>query len=377
MNYKVGIVTLYSNNYNYGAHLQAFALQWALKSIGVDSEIIDYDWNAYYKPDAIDKNPSRTIKGFFKNIYSNILYGSKFKSRKDAFDSFDKHNIKISSQKYDARNIEKANIVYDAFVTGSDQVWRLIDRDPKANDAFLLNFTNKIKMSYAASIGLDHISEELSIVFKNALSSIDYVSVRERSGNELLSKIVNRDIETVLDPTLLLTKEQWNLVKENYSYPNNYIFCYFLSSDERERRFATKLSHELHTPIISLSHLRVNYRRYDEKFNSIKLYDVSPGKFISLIENASVVLTDSFHAAVFSTIYEKEFFVFNRGEKKNSAMINRLKDFLTGTGQGDKLIDSYNDILPLCNTDFSQARNYISMEREKSFAFLSQIKYEI
>lgn len=197
------------------------------------------------------------------------------------------------------------------FVVGSDQVW---------NPYFggysyeFLTFAPKEKrFSFAASIGTDQIPENQKPYFKKYLSEMNYISVRENKAAEIVKDLTGRDVDVVLDPTLLLPKEQWIEIvsKPNIEIDENYICTYFLGEiPEAVYSFAKKKNLKIY------------------KLNSIEqkeLYDINPAEFLYMIKNADYVLTDSFHAVVFSIIFNKDFYVFERKQAGVANMFSRIE----------------------------------------------------
>lgn len=197
------------------------------------------------------------------------------------------------------------------FVVGSDQVWNPYYQ---GNSYQFLTFAPKEKrFSFAASIGTDQIPEEKKLYYKKCLSEMNYISVRENKAAEIVKDLTGRDVDVVLDPTLLLPKEQWIEIvsKPNIEIDENYICTYFLGEiPEAVYSFAKKKNLKIY------------------KLNSIEqkeLYDINPAEFLYMIKNADYVLTDSFHAVVFSIIFNKDFYVFERKQAGVPNMFSRIE----------------------------------------------------
>ncbi|MBQ8351565.1 MAG: polysaccharide pyruvyl transferase family protein [Clostridia bacterium] len=316
---KIGIITHYYKSRNYGGNLQAYALCEVLRKLGNESEQI-----------SLSRTNNKNIKGKISDLLNSVLRLKhisciwNLRKRNKAIQHFNIHQIP-HSKVYHEKNIVHSANDYDVFITGSDQVWH-----PKACcDAYLLQFvpSTKIKISYAASVATDQLTTEIKDWYQEAFQSFDAISVREESSAKLLSDISPCEIEVLLDPTLLLDKNDWNKILEESEIKEKYIFCYFLGADQKGREVALAYAREHGLKVVSLPHLLGAYRSCDKNYGDYQLYDVSPGKLLSLIKNAEHIFTDSFHAAVFSLIFEKQFNVFQRkGAETMSVRISSLLD---------------------------------------------------
>ena len=202
---KIGIITFH-RAVNYGAVLQAYALQHALEGLGAQAEILDYR-NRYiescYDPYSLKGNK-------LKALAKIALLGGVRRKKNEAFRSFNKKYLRLSEAVYkDSEQLAGAEKFYDAFITGSDQVWNTscADFDP----AYFLTFVKdkKKKNSYAASFGLSEIPKEYEAEYKKRLAGYRQISVREAQGRALVKELTGRDVPVVLDPTLLLTEKDW------------------------------------------------------------------------------------------------------------------------------------------------------------------------
>ncbi len=361
---KVGIITHYYKSENYGGNLQAYALCRAIQDLGYDVEQISFD-----------RSKGGSLKGTLKALIKRALNAelknrSDFNKRKRAFLSFNKGLIP-HSQVYNVKTIKECANKYDAFITGSDQVWH-----PSAVcDAYLLKFapSNKTKLSYAASVACNELTEAQRVRYKNALSDFTAISVRENEAIKALDGIAPDSIEVTLDPTLLLTKEQWQEIAEPSNINEDYLFCYFLGDDENERTLAKEYARKNNLKIVTLPHLLGTVRKCDKDFGDYRLYDVTPQRLIALINDAKCVFTDSFHATVFSLIFKKEHFVFQRaGHKAMGSRIYTLCD-LFGTHEHfcdteEKATLSY--IESVDRIDYSREQEAYIKQREHSLTFL-------
>lgn len=310
--------------YNYGASLQAYALQTFLEKNGYEVKIIDY------KPYYIDfpykismfVHPDSPVRKytdicvFFKLLYAlkRYIWYMPYWSRKKSFDKFTKQYLKLT-RKYKS-NDELLNNLPDAdiYIVGSDQVWNSTTMLNGKDSVFYLQFApmTKKKISYAASFGSTTISNEHTSKIKQWLTSFDAISVRESSGVDILNKlgIIGKH---VCDPVFLLTESEWraslNISEEN----EKYVLIYNLTSINKKLvQDAKKTADLLGVRLYSVSPMKI--AEADKNF-----VNVGPERFVSLIFNASYVFTNSFHATAFSIISHRQFCTYNYHSKSNSS----------------------------------------------------------
>lgn len=393
---KVGILTHYYDSQNFGGNLQAYALCRALNALGADAEHISFPISQ--KKDSIpvcetsasdEKEPlyKRVLRKNVVKIVKRRLERRLFKQwsrkqerkfnvserRKAAFENFNKAQIPHSNRVYYSNDIRECVNDYDLFITGSDQVWNL----KWYFKAFFLDFvpSDKKKISYAASISLPTLSDDQRLVFKSSLKDFDAISVREKSGIELIKDLSPVPVVETLDPTLLLSKDDWDAVASDRLIDGGYIFCYFIGEDKNSRKLSRKFAKTNKLRLVTVPHAGVRLKYEDKGFGDIQLYDATPNDFISLIKHARYVLTDSFHAVVFSYIYQKQFFVFNRNS--NGEMNARITDICELFGTQDRYCPStdrmnikYMNSLP--PIDYKKENPLFEKQKEKSIGFLKE-----
>lgn len=349
---KVGIVTI-SDYTNYGNRLQNYALYKYLKNYNLDVETIQ-NIDGFYN-DNKKLIFKQKIKDFIKRF---LIFKISFR-RYLAFANFNK-NIKFSAIMIDKDHISSdLNKYYDYFVVGSDQVWN--PTFGRMSDIDLLNFASSEKrISYAASIAVDKIPKEDEARAKEAFNKFKKISVREDKGKEIVENLTGRkDVEVLVDPTLLLDSLEWEkLEKKPKKLKNKYIFTYFLGDVSKERKkeienFALKNECEL----------------IDILDCNSKYYDCGPSEFLYLINHAFLVCTDSFHASVFSLIFNKPFVVYNREQKNCVNMNSRIETLLN---KFDIMQRKYNGKLSndILKYDYSNAYKKLKEERVKTEKFI-------
>lgn len=314
---KIGICTLYYKNRNYGANLQAYALSSVLRNMGNEVELVNYYYSTKFH---------RILSAIKQTVKKKDKIEGDIKKRNKVVDSFNKSIP--HSKVYYVNTIDRANSNYDCFITGSDQVW-----NPDFINRYMsLEFTDGTKptAAYAASTGKIVLNEDQKKKLKIALEHTKYVSIREKDSILALKEITEKPISYVLDPTMLLTAKEWDNICSERLIKEDYLFCYFLGGNENLRKVARKYADARRLKLVTLPYLNATYRKVDEGFGDYPLYEVSPKDFLSLIKYASFVMTDSFHATVFSHLYERPFVVSGKKEDQMGCRMKSLVE-LFGT----------------------------------------------
>lgn len=360
---KVGILTFHDAN-NYGAALQAYGLQEAIRSLEIDVEIINY-----VQPYIVDKyrviridnsNPKR----FFKSIISTILHYKNFSMKEKKFNQFRNDFLKISNMKYDNANTIKG---YEIYVAGSDQIWNF--KITNYDTAFFLEFVNNssLKVSYAASIGDRELNDNNKMFLKKYIGNFDYISIREESGIHALRNLTDKELIHVLDPTLLLSRNKWGNICLNKYRNKEYIFVYSVSASNKIVEIVNKIAHILSLEVFVLTDkLRVNVQ------NHKRCYGIGPIEFIDLVKNSKFVISDSFHGTAFSIIFEKNFV-----SVPNEVGGTRIKDLLKRLNLSNRVIsnpDEINEHYEL-KVNYEVANKILELEKSKSIKFLKECIY--
>ena len=322
---KIGVITHYYKSENYGGNLQAYALCAALNNMGYDAEQIAFDRRKGNSVVLRAKLFVSDKKKAFKSISHGVY--KKLKERSRSISSFNQDNVPHSPKVYSSENIASCVDDYDAFITGSDQVWH-----PSAVcNEYLLGFVpeKKIKLSYAASIACNTLTTDVAMRYKRAFASFNAISLRENDVIPLIKDLYKGEVAWSLDPTLLLNSEDWRKISVPVEIKEDYLFCYFLGENRKARELACRFAEKRGLKMVTLPHLNGSFLECDKDFGDCRLYGVSPNQLVSLVDNAKFVFTDSFHATVFSLILKKEFCVFSRDEKKGmeSRIISLLSIF--------------------------------------------------
>ena len=360
---KIGIVTWFYN-LNYGSLLQAYALQEVIKELGYKPEFVNYrsDMNT------LKKKVIRMIK----DQYIKITKPDIFDARKIKYD-FIRKNLNVGKLYtcYDKLSSEADNI-YDVGICGSDQIWS--NNTGKVEPFYYLDFLSERKrISYAPSIGYNQIANNIEELFKIYVNKIRFLSVREEKGAEIIKSITGRSAKVVLDPTLLLNKEQWldkiNNKKNTVSLDTNFILLYLRGNNPQYVEYAKRLSKYTGYEIIALENKNLKLLK------GLKIFYGDPFDFISLIDKANYILTDSFHGLVFSINLEKQFAVFKRFKDEDPISQNsRIYNILNKLKLEDRLISTDKPLSFFKNNiiDYHAVRPLLEVERKFSLDFLSK-----
>ena len=378
---KVGIVTLYHNNYNFGGLLQAYALPKVIKEhFGIEAEQIDYI-PAEQKTKIKPNNDKKSVLQYLYQLVYNfgiVFFGTISKKnlyqRKQAFDSF-MDEILHSEIAYDQNTISKSLDQYRLFICGGDQIWN--DYKEKQNiKVYTLQFvpSHVKKIAYAPSMAILETTSDFNQIMRTGLNELNSVSVREKKSVSLLELLTNKKINIVVDPVLLMTENEWECVARVPQKKDKYILCYLLGDSEEYREAVKKFARKMKKPILTFPHIFLNVvRKCDLFFGDIHDYTSGPREFLGLIRNAEFVITDSFHACVFSMIFETSFVVFERnkiGEKGN--MNSRIYDFLEEYHLENQLVSEKElaDMKEIPGIDFTYAHKHWEKRREESLKYL-------
>lgn len=344
---KVAIITWCNTSTNYGETLQAFALQYVIRSLGYAPYTISFST----VPRKESKKNSEYIQPFVQ-CYK--------------FNNFIKRYMTQVIQCHTKEEVEKSIIEADILVCGSDQIWNLDDY----NIVYGLDIKNKgqIKIAYAPSITIDKINSMAKRKLKllvNALTSYSAISIREERSKELLNSEGFDNVELVLDPTLLLNSDIWRRIEKKVLVKKKYILCYFLGSPKEYKFMVDKLANKNNIDkIISIDLIKgqVLVGAKSFKYTSIE-------EFLYLVDNAEIICTDSYHGTLFSINFKKNFYVFRRKSTYYKSGDTRITDILSRLGIENRVINDQLT-LDLSDINYSKVDRLLIKERKKSIKYL-------
>lgn len=338
---KIAIITWF-HNYNYGTYLQAYSLQHYLKALGHEATLIKYENSA----SDIIKEPINGWTVLINKIKNNIFRRLNNRKYKKALNGTHYEENQQKKQKMDAfleevnfteqvKNSEDFNHLeerFDCFICGSDQIW-----NPKIlNGKYYLDFVKeKPKIAYADSFSLRYLPTFSLSYIQKWLHDFVAIGMREATGKELVDEILDSEnkAQNVCDPTLLLY-DHWRSMKFKKTKPERYIFGYFLGSRRYYGKVLEKLAGKLECQVVSIP-----MNDFGIKCGNWVDFQAGVEEFLSYIQNAEYICADSFHAVVFSVIYEKQFVVLNKYKNEDlSSQNSRIIDFLHILGLEDRVI---------------------------------------
>ena len=370
MGKKVSIMTWCDNNgpTNYGQILQCYAIQTMVQKLGLEPVVIQYR-----KKSDLDFYQGKFKIGFLNQIYEVLfkifVIEKKFNRRIFLFRKFIKEQIKRSRPCYDKIDIE--NVVKDCkcLICGSDQIWNPIWFDPM----FFLEFgtTYQKRIAYAPS-GIAIEEAEMEEVYSKMgmlINKIDVVSIRESMGAQILNKYTDKKIETVLDPTLLLDRKDWDKIVSKRLIREPYIFCYVMGSLRQHKLVLRQLMKRYKVKKIVFIPSNIVEDRVGF---ATPLTDAGPAEFVSLIKYAEAICTDSFHGTTLSIKYRKQFYLLKRVQQDcyRWANFSRIDNVLDKIQIDGRLVSCVKDVNSLGDINYKIVDINANAEIEKSKAFL-------
>ncbi len=335
------------NSLNYGNRLQNYALQTVLESLGYSVETIkrcNYIWD------------ERSIREIIANEMRVL-----FKTKKGLFIKFDRKYINYSIYYATANEIDsRITDDYDFFISGSDQIWNpFFSYRVGSCDLLAFSPTEK-RISYAASFGVDSIPEELKPMYQEQLAKYSFLSVREQAGVKLIKELANKDATLVLDPTLLLEENDWNqIAMKPASVPvSKYALVYIIGGYSHKENDDIIKAREKDGLVI------VDVLKQDDNGKNLP---IGPAEFIWLIKHAEKVITDSFHATVFSIIFGT---TVSTHQRDGINMSSRILSLAGTTGLKER-IDDDGVFRVNKDEDFINARKKITEAKDFSVNFLA------
>lgn len=362
---KIGILTFHCAH-NYGAVLQAYGLQEYLKSCGNEVEMIDY--RPAYLTRGYKAFPLPSLRGnvFFK-IFRLCRWGLRLPwriaavpmrvERRRGFENFISGKLNLSRERFTSGGRVPAEN-YDALVFGSDQIWSPNHTDG-GDPVFLGDFSapaGTLKIAYAASAGAASATLGDNPVFADALKNFDAVSVRESNLAASLQPKTSLEIETVLDPTLLVDGRVWERLAEPPRRSRRYVLVYQVMYNPAADRIARELAAQLDADVVSL------WAGYMLRGDMLRTE--TPEQFVGWFKNAACVVSTSFHGTAFALIFEKPLYYVSNG----NAAENRPRQILGALGLLDRCVDS--DARPqFSEIDYAAKREEMGGDPRASAAF--------
>lgn len=306
---KTGILTFHDTT-NFGSLLQTYALYLALNNKNIDCEIINYQCASIKKREMpLENSAQKSLKDKVKFLLFN-----KYDRRKhNAFIDFMQKNM-VLSEEYNRNTVSGANEKYDAFIIGSDIVWGMDVTD--GDLTYFLDFAEdeKLKFSYASSTDANYNMQVQEMIVP-LLKRFELISVREKKSADRISEMLkDRQIATVCDPTMLISDKKWMQIadmsdKKSSLEKRKYILLYFMDNEKKMLRDALRLKEQMRCEIVY-----INYRRPIIGVKNVPIYKVED--FLCYIKNADIVLSGSYHGALFAMYFKREFYFYIRAHSE-------------------------------------------------------------
>ena len=362
---KIGILTFH-NAHNYGAVLQAYALKTKLKRMGHEAEVLNYR-NKY-----IGRNYKKVLHiDFWKRDILPSRWGKVIREIRDVFYGLPEWQRqwsvfeKFISEKLldgESRPLKLEDVAAkdcDVYVLGSDQIWAR-ELTHGMDPAYFGQFApEKKKISYAASVPNGSIPENEKPYFKEYLQSLSHISVREEKLAKAIQDLTGREVDTVVDPTLLLEQEDYeSLLYKEPLKQGDYVFAYFVVENEMVSRCAKKAAELLGCELVEL-----HYKKTPQINGENMIFDAGPSEFLTYIRDAKMVVTNSFHGTVFSILFQKKFY----SVYKENGRIENLLGFL---GLEKRHIQNENEIVIDAEIAYAKSKDLLEGYRKRSEEFL-------
>ncbi len=380
---KVGLCVRYDCD-NFGSMLQILATQKAIEKMGWRYEIIRYNKKT---PLFMLKNVFRVFNPYF--MRGKLMAFSK-KRKMKAFPDIEKRNstrlklIREYRQKYIGpysdeykgfSNLVKGAYKYDAVMVGSDQLWTPAGIKSKFYNLLFVPDSIK-KISFATSFGVSKVPSRQIKETAKYLDRIDYISVRELKGYEIVNELTGKEAVIALDPTLLFNAEEWEEIFSNKNKEEEpYIFAYFLGGNPEHRRAVEKLKAETGFKVITCPNMD-EFVKGDLTFGDEQRYETDPVDFLNLIRNAEYICTDSFHGSVFSVLNRKKFMTFNRySDDEIFSKNSRIESFCTLLGLENRRYCGNMENMKIkmdSNIDYDDVDKRIEKLRKETYDFLDK-----
>lgn len=383
---RIGIAAV-TYKENFGSALQTYATQYTLEKMGYDARI--FEIKGVHRQIHIKKLLYYAGRMFDPVELKYLLANLKSRSRKSASASTDHYaqDMNVRKQVYADFNkkwnkmlplvkgwkgLSEQASEMDAVVVGSDQLWRPSNI---VGCYFTLEFVpDKVKkIAFSTSFGVPELPANLHKHAKTFLSRIDFISVRENSGADIVMRESGCGATVVCDPTMMLTAEDWMHIQDEKPFADGkYILMYLMGDNPEQREFVKQLRKKTGCRIIGLLH-GATYIEYDEEVADEKPFNVGPSEFVNLIRNAEFVCTDSFHCCVFSILNSTKFFAFRRWPDGSKFSANdRLYTLLEFTGLSRRMLIGTEDVDKCIadDIDFAPVLEKVAEKRKMSMEFL-------
>lgn len=368
---KISLITL-QYIHNYGSVLQAYASQCLFEKAGYEVEVVDYIRPNCRKETILAEQAkadcqNKGIKSYY--IIRSILYHKRrynFRRYDEIFQTFIKKHIHLSKPYADVKSLMQDPPMADIYCTGSDQMWNSIWNGGILKEHFLAYApAGKKRIAFATSFGRTDLDQKEIEITRAFIQQYNAISVREESALALLKKMDYANAVHVLDPTLIMSADEWLSQLSIHAQKNfRYVLVYNLNDNLLLEKFALKIARENNIRLLKIG---LYWRAYFRPGKTISLPPVET--FLSLIKNADYIVTDSFHGTAFSLSFNKQVFVFYPDR-----FSTRLQSILSLTHQEHRAVSdctaNWKKIKPI---DYTEVNTILARERQKARRFIEEI----
>lgn len=365
---KIGQVTMYGDNY--GACLQAYALQKVLQENGHEIKLINYHQVVREKNDLFSKLRKANDLGLKKTL-KYIRERKYIELRKKAYKKFRDNYLAFDEKEYyRGDDLKKLNDEFDCFICGSDMIWS--EEFSEDWPFFFLGFAEKDKsFTYAPSFGKNSLTEKNKKKVTKYLQDFKKISCREKAGIDLIKSLGDFEATQVVDPTMLLTRDDWVqcIPEKNRIINEPYVFAYLFGEETDGRYSFNKCVEEKIGKIYALP----KFTKKEQ--SSFPIEEIGPMEYLRLFRDAEFIVTDTFHGLMFSLIFRKPFVVLKRHDGSNwSRYSDRMTSTLDMFGLEERYIDdSFRDLEQLKKLDYEKYETTINKARKHSLDYINKI----
>ncbi len=369
---KIGQITMYGDNY--GACLQAYALQKVCQENGHEIELINYHQAVREKVGSVSKL-QKVRKLGLKATLKYIKERKYIELRKNAYKKFrDDYLVFHEGEYYRNDDLKKLNSEFDCFICGSDMIWS--EEFSEDWEFFFLNFVEKDKrFSYAPSFGKNSLTNSNKVKVKEYLQDFNKISCRENGGIDLLESLGVTGAKQVIDPTMLLSKEEWMhcIPEKKRIIQEPYVFAYLFGEETQERKKFFRCVEKK----ISRMYTLPKFTKKEQ--NSFPIKGMGPMEYLRLFRDAEFIVTDTFHGLMFSIIFRKPFVVLKRHDGSNwSKYSDRMTSALDMFGLKERYVDDdFRELDQMKQLNYDKYETLIKKAQENSLTYLKDIFNEV
>lgn len=323
----------FHRSHNYGAVLQAYALQQALLFCGHSNQIIDY---ALLPAKMFSKIITGSLKGHIINLlknYNSIIFYKRRKALFNKFELFIKNELVLTKQYNTYEELKSNPPKADCYLAGSDQLWNMTYR---ISPEFFLEFGDNEgkRVTYAVSMGMYNLMPEQLRYLQIQIRRFNSISVREKAAKDYIEQNTDAKCRVDIDPVFLLNKKQWFSKAVTPAIKEKYILCFPLINNNLLQPAINRLKKTTNLKVVVITNSQTTKIK-----GEYYIYDADPFEFLGWIKNAEYVLTTSFHGTAFSIIMEKKFFSF-----LSDWAPTRISGLLEELNLSDRIVKTIDDI---------------------------------